>query len=178
MFATQLGLCLGLPLPRVESVDVSDWLIQHTPELRIQVDRAEFPCSDGLQLGSQYPFNPLCEQMEIHDDLPAASEFRGSTWRGHGYRFAALISRARYLAPYIRSYSSKVAPSTQGGSRGVSTMALYLVPHVTVSADAEDIPFSTKAWWWPAAPRARPSQRFWSGLFAWPRTHVHFTSCV
>jgi len=70
MFATQVGLWLGLPLPRVEPIEVSDWLIQNTPELRVQVDGAEIPCSSGLQLGSQYPCNPVHEQMEIHDYLP------------------------------------------------------------------------------------------------------------
>lgn len=70
MFATQVGLRLDLPLARVEPIEVADWLIQNTPELRIQVEGAEFPCSSGLQLGSPYPFNLLDEQMEIYDDLP------------------------------------------------------------------------------------------------------------
>lgn len=70
MFVTQVGLWLGLPLPRVEPVEVSGWLIQNTSELRMQVEGAKFPCSNGLQLGSQYPFNPLNEQVEIYDYLP------------------------------------------------------------------------------------------------------------
>ena len=35
MLATNLGLALGLPMPRVEVIEVSDWLIEHTEELRI-----------------------------------------------------------------------------------------------------------------------------------------------
>ena len=30
MLATNLGLALGLPMPRVEVIEVSDWLIEHT----------------------------------------------------------------------------------------------------------------------------------------------------
>jgi hypothetical protein len=37
MLATRLGLALGLPMPRVEVIEVSDWLITHTPDLRIQL---------------------------------------------------------------------------------------------------------------------------------------------
>lgn len=29
MLATNLGLALGLPMPRVEVIEVSDWLIEH-----------------------------------------------------------------------------------------------------------------------------------------------------
>ena len=37
MFATRLGLQLGLPMPQVQMVEVSDWLIEHSPELRLQL---------------------------------------------------------------------------------------------------------------------------------------------
>ena len=36
MFATKLGLKLDLPMPRVRVIEVSDWLVEHTPDLRIQ----------------------------------------------------------------------------------------------------------------------------------------------
>jgi hypothetical protein len=54
MLATRLGLALGLPMPRVEVISVSDWLITHTPELRIQLGGAELPCQSGQQLASLY----------------------------------------------------------------------------------------------------------------------------
>ena len=50
MLATRLGLALGLPMPRVEVIEVSDWLIAHTPDLRIQLGGAEIPCQSGRQL--------------------------------------------------------------------------------------------------------------------------------
>jgi hypothetical protein len=54
MFATRLGLALGLPMARVEVIDVCEWLIAHTPDLRIQLASSEIPCQSGLQLGLLY----------------------------------------------------------------------------------------------------------------------------
>jgi len=54
MFATNLGLALGLPMPRVEVIEVSDWLIEHTEDLRIALGGARIPCRSGKQLGSLY----------------------------------------------------------------------------------------------------------------------------
>jgi len=54
MFATNLGLALGLPMPRVEVIEVSDWLIEHTEDLRINLGGAKIPCRSGKQLGSLY----------------------------------------------------------------------------------------------------------------------------
>jgi hypothetical protein len=54
MFATNLGLALGLPMPRVEMIEVSDWLIEHTEDLRISLGGAKIPCRSGKQLGSLY----------------------------------------------------------------------------------------------------------------------------
>jgi hypothetical protein len=54
MIATNLGLALGLPLPRVEVIQVSDWLIEQTEDLRISLGGAKTPCRSGKQLGSLY----------------------------------------------------------------------------------------------------------------------------
>jgi hypothetical protein len=54
MFATNLGLALGLPMPRVEVIEVSDWLIEQTEDLRISLGSAKIPCRRGKQLGSLY----------------------------------------------------------------------------------------------------------------------------
>jgi hypothetical protein len=54
MFATNLGLALGLPMSRVEVIEVSDWLIEHTEDLRISLGGAKIPCRSGKQLGSRY----------------------------------------------------------------------------------------------------------------------------
>ena len=54
MLATNLGLALGLPMPRVEVIEVSDWLIERTEDLRISLGGAKIPCQSGKQLGSLY----------------------------------------------------------------------------------------------------------------------------
>jgi hypothetical protein len=54
MLATNLGLAIGLPMPRVEVIEVSDWLIEHTEDLRINLGGSKLPCRSGKQLGSQY----------------------------------------------------------------------------------------------------------------------------
>jgi hypothetical protein len=54
MLGTRLGLALGLPMPRVEVIEVSDWLIEHTEELRIQLAGHNIPCQSGKHLGSLY----------------------------------------------------------------------------------------------------------------------------
>ena len=54
MLATRLGLALGLPMPRVEVIEVSDWLVANTPDLRFQLAGAEMPCQSGKQLASLY----------------------------------------------------------------------------------------------------------------------------
>jgi hypothetical protein len=52
MLATSLGLALGLPMPRVEVIEVSDWLIEHTEDLRISLGGTKIPFRCGGQLGS------------------------------------------------------------------------------------------------------------------------------
>jgi hypothetical protein len=54
MLATNLGLALGLPMPRVEAIEVSDWLIEHTEDVRINLGGSKTPCRSGKQLGSLY----------------------------------------------------------------------------------------------------------------------------
>lgn len=52
--AARIGQRLALPMPRVEVIEVSTWLVEHTPDLRFEyTDRSEL-CSSGLQLASRY----------------------------------------------------------------------------------------------------------------------------
>jgi hypothetical protein len=54
MLATNLGLALGLPMPQVEVIEVSDTLIEQTDALRIELGGHEIRCRSGKQLGSLY----------------------------------------------------------------------------------------------------------------------------
>ena len=68
--ATNLGRVLGLPMPQVEPIEVCDWLITNTPELRIEMPDSSRPCSSGLQLASRYAADPAQEMA--FDYLPEA----------------------------------------------------------------------------------------------------------
>ena len=54
MLATNLGLALGLPMPRVEVIEVSDRLIEETEDLRLNLGGSKIPCRSGKQLASLY----------------------------------------------------------------------------------------------------------------------------
>jgi len=66
MLASRLGQWLGLPVPRVEVIEVSDWLITHTQDLKVEVGSGAVPRSSDKQLASLYP--PL--EAQIFDYLP------------------------------------------------------------------------------------------------------------
>jgi hypothetical protein len=66
--ASRLGRYLGLPMPEVAVIYVSDWLIENTPELRFDVAGLATPCRSGLQFGSRYVADP--ETDMIFDYLP------------------------------------------------------------------------------------------------------------
>jgi hypothetical protein len=55
---TRLAEYAGLPLPPVELVEVKEWLIEHTSDLRMQLAGTSFPCVPGLQFGSRYAQPP------------------------------------------------------------------------------------------------------------------------
>src|SRR5215831_3477657 len=66
--ASRIGLHLGLPMPEVAVMEVSEWLVDNTPELQIDVAGLTQRCSSGLQLGIRYVANPETEL--VFDYLP------------------------------------------------------------------------------------------------------------
>jgi hypothetical protein len=80
---TKLGIALGLPMPEVAVIEVSDWLIRNSPDLRIETGNSPKPCSSGLQLGCKYAADP--ETHVIFDYLPES-----------------LLQRTRNLADFAR----------------------------------------------------------------------------
>jgi len=66
--ASRIGFCLGLPMPHVNVIEVSDWLIQNTPELCIETAGMRIPCRSGLQLACRYVADPECDM--VLDYLP------------------------------------------------------------------------------------------------------------
>src|SRR6185312_14656014 len=65
---TRVGLLLGLPMPEVRILEISEWLIANTPELCITTAGISVPCAAGLQLAVRYAADP--EQDHIFDYLP------------------------------------------------------------------------------------------------------------
>ena len=52
--ASRLAAAAGLSAPQVELVEVSAWLIEHTPELELEMGRRRERCRPGLQFGSRF----------------------------------------------------------------------------------------------------------------------------
>lgn len=66
--ATRLAEHTGLPVPATEIVTVDEWLVQNTPELRIESAGHLVPCKPGLQFGARYVCDPFAGQ--VFDYLP------------------------------------------------------------------------------------------------------------
>jgi hypothetical protein len=58
LLGTKLAARLGLSTVPVAIVQVSEELIQLTPELAMELPRSRIPCLLGLQFGSRYPGDP------------------------------------------------------------------------------------------------------------------------
>ncbi len=68
MLGTRLAARMGLPVPRVEVVEVTGELIALTADLVMQLGVGRAPCRAGRQLGSRYPGDPA--RLVVHDFLP------------------------------------------------------------------------------------------------------------
>ncbi len=66
--ATRLADRVGLPVPLVEVVEVEDWLVQHSPELSIELAGRTIRCEPGLQFGSRLVVNPV--EGQVFDYFP------------------------------------------------------------------------------------------------------------
>jgi hypothetical protein len=54
LIAGRLGRWLGLPIPPVEIIAVSAWLVEHSPEMRVHIASGSKLCRCGRQLASFY----------------------------------------------------------------------------------------------------------------------------
>lgn len=115
MLATRLAEAVGLSVPATEVVEVSGWLIEHTPELRIQTGRGQELCTAGLQFGSRYVGGLMPGQVvdylpEEHlGEVRNLAEFAGmlvvDKWTGNCNGRQAVFHRGprerRYTATFI-----------------------------------------------------------------------------
>ena len=68
MLASSIGRHLRLPMPQTEIIEVDAWLIENTPELRLQWNGVSRPFKSGLHLGSRHVAEH--EGMTVFDYLP------------------------------------------------------------------------------------------------------------
>jgi hypothetical protein len=68
MLGTRLAARMGLPVPRVEVVEVSRELIELTADLVVQLGVGRMRCRAGRQFGSRYPGDATT--LVVHDFLP------------------------------------------------------------------------------------------------------------
>lgn len=67
--ATRLAALLGLPVPEVAIIDVPEWLIQNSLELKIDIGGGLLrPCTSGPQFGARYIADP--HTTSVFDYLP------------------------------------------------------------------------------------------------------------
>lgn len=53
LLATRLAEAVGLNVPACKVVEVTDWIIQNSSELRLDLGQSQEPCKAGLQFGSR-----------------------------------------------------------------------------------------------------------------------------
>jgi len=68
LLATRLAQYVGLPAPATEIIQVNDWLIQNTPELRMEGAGSSALCKSGLQFGARFVCDP--DEGQVFDYLP------------------------------------------------------------------------------------------------------------
>lgn len=114
-FASRLAQQIGLPVPGTEIIEVGQWLIENTSELRVHLAHGSIPCRPGLQCGSRYAVDPA--RGQVFDHLPVEilvrtrnlAEFAGilafDKWTGNTDNrqaaFWKLKPERRYNAAFI-----------------------------------------------------------------------------
>jgi hypothetical protein len=68
LLATRLAESVGLPVPVTEIVEVREWLVENTPELRMELSGISSRCQPGLQFGARYVCDPA--EGQVFDYLP------------------------------------------------------------------------------------------------------------
>lgn len=68
LVASRLGRFLGIPMPEAQIIEVSEWLIQNTPELRFEYAGHLTPCRPGEALAIRHVADPM--KYNIFDYVP------------------------------------------------------------------------------------------------------------
>jgi len=115
LLATRLGQMLGLPMPSVEGIEVSNWLIENTPDLRIELAGSSIPWKTGIHLASRYVADPatgpvfdylpdsLLENLENACDFPRVLVLDRWTCNSDG-RQAVFSRRTKRKGAYAATF--------------------------------------------------------------------------
>src|SRR3954453_634825 len=63
LLATRLAESIGLPVPVTDIVEVREWLIKNTPELRVDLSGLTSHCKPGFQFVARYVCHPAEGQV-------------------------------------------------------------------------------------------------------------------
>lgn len=113
--ATRLAAAAGLTVPQCDLVEVSPWLVEHTPELDIDLGRSRERCLPGLQFGSRFAGGMMPGQVvdylpeEKLAEVKNLNEFAGilalDKWTGNANGRQAVFTKRqrerRYRAVFI-----------------------------------------------------------------------------
>jgi hypothetical protein len=76
LLATRLGAAIGLSVPHTDVVEVTDWLVRNTPDLRIELKGGNQRCQPGLHFGSQMAGGLMPGQVVDYLPEPALLDIR------------------------------------------------------------------------------------------------------
>jgi len=113
--ASKLARAAGLSAPECEIVEVSNWIVEHTPELEMDLGSKRERCRPGLQFGSRFAGGTMPGQVvdflpeEQLAEVKNLAEFAGvlalDKWTGNANGRQAVFTRRqrerRYKAVFI-----------------------------------------------------------------------------
>jgi hypothetical protein len=113
--ASRIAAAAGLTAPETELVEVSNWLVENTPELEMDLGRTRVRCTAGLQFGSRFVGGLMPGQVvdylpeEQMAEVRNLGEFAGilalDKWTGNANGRQAVFARKqrerRYRAVFI-----------------------------------------------------------------------------
>ena len=114
MLAALLARIVQLPVPEPAIVDVSEWLVEHTPDLTFQLGTDELRCQPGIQFGSRHVGDS--RGSEVLDFIPKTMLGRVSNlnafvgmlvmdkWTGNVDKRQAVFSRKRPQTDYTAAF--------------------------------------------------------------------------
>jgi hypothetical protein len=116
LIATKIAEAVGLTVPQTDVVDVSEWLIEHSPQMMVGSGRGERRrCEAGLQFGSRFvgglmpgqvvDYMPGAQMEEVRNLTEFAGMLAVDKWTGNCNGRQAVFERRprerRYRAVFI-----------------------------------------------------------------------------